>query len=220
MPIRSCVECSISLDDRPRILVDSEQYCFRCAKQFERDLVESAEQKYERDLKIYQERQLAFQKRHPNFGSDLPWVSWGEVVYGFFGWLIFPVIGAIAGVLICQSVRRLLWKREQDKLNEEFESKNPMPTQPQPTEIDLELDESRFEEPIVETNYRRQILLRDDYTCQSCEEQKAETDLEVHHILMRAKCGTDHPTNLVTLCLHCHDRERWFGHKRMFPTTI
>jgi hypothetical protein len=30
---QTCFLCSVSLDDRPCILVDFEPYCFKCAKQ-------------------------------------------------------------------------------------------------------------------------------------------------------------------------------------------
>ena len=215
-----CACCSTSLNGRPCILVDFEPYCFKCAKQYERDLLESAKYKYERELKIYQEKRLAFKKRHPNFDSDMPFIDGSDVVTGVVGWLVFPVIGSIVGVMGWQGIRKLLWRKEQNKLNDEFESKNKMPIRPNPVEIDLELDETRFTEPITATNYRQHILVRDDFTCQNCEEQKPEEDLEVHHIQIRAKGGTDHPTNLVTLCKHCHDREKWFGHIRKHPTTM
>jgi hypothetical protein len=214
-----CFECSISLKGRPCIFVDSLPYCFKCAKQYERDIIESAKYKYERELKLYQEKRSAFLKKHPNFDSEMPFLEWSDAIIGLIGWLVFPVIGTIVGVMSWQGIRKYLWNREHDRLHKEHESINPVPIQPKPVEIDLELDESRFTEPIAVTNYRRLILVRDNYTCQNCEEQNPEADLEVHHIQIRAKGGIDHPTNLVTLCLHCHDRERWFGHKRMYPTT-
>ena len=215
-----CVFCSTSLNGRPCIFVDSEPYCFRCAKEYERDVIESAKRKYEKELKIYQEKRLAFKKRHPNFDSDMPIIEGSDVVTGVVGWLVFPVIGSIVGVMGWQAIRKLLWTKEQTKLNDEFESKNKMPIQPKPVEIDLELDETHFAEPVVEKSPRRRILERDDYTCQNCEEQKSDSDLEIHHIQIKAKGGTDHPTNLITLCKYCHDRERWFGHIRMWPTTL
>jgi group II intron reverse transcriptase/maturase len=49
--------------------------------------------------------------------------------------------------------------------------------------------------------HRRQILERDRYTCQHC---GGKDNLEVHHIQPRHKRGTDNPSNLVTVCEHCH----------------
>jgi hypothetical protein len=195
-------------------------HCFKCAKRIEKDLIESAKQKYEKELKIYQEKRSAFQKRHPNFDSEMPLIDGIDVIIGVVGWLIIPVIGTIIGVMVWHGIRKFFWRREQDKLHNEFDSKNPMPIQPEPVKFDIKFDATHFAEPITEKNYRRQTLLRDSYTCQNCEERKSSEDLEVHHIHMQSKGGTDHPTNLITLCLHCHDREKWFGHKRMFPTTV
>ena len=48
---------------------------------------------------------------------------------------------------------------------------------------------------------RRQILQRDGYTCQRCDNASR---LEVHHIKPRHKSGTDSPENLITLCEDCH----------------
>jgi hypothetical protein len=220
-----CFKCSISLDKRPCIFVYSKPsyakpYCFRCAKRIEKDLIESAKQKYEKELKIYQEKRSAFQKRHPNFDSEMPFIDWNYVLIGVIGWLIFPVFGTMVGVIAWQGIRSFLWRREQDKLHKEFDSKSPMPIQPEPVKFDIKFDATRFAEPITEKNYRRQILLRDSYTCQNCEGRKSEADLEVHHIHVQSKGGIDHPTNLVTLCKPCHDREKWFGHIRKYPTTF
>ena len=218
-----CASCSESLNDRPCIFVESEPYCFRCAKQAVKDLEQAILQQYEKDLKDYEKKVLAFQKQHPAFGANL---EWGEIfnvggIFALIGLVIFNVIGAVIGFVIGYWVRKWFWDKEKVKLNAEFESKNPYPVKSD-LQLDdiLELDDTHFTEPIAGTNYRRRILMRDDYTCQNCEEEKSEEDLEVHHIQIRANGGTDHPTNLVTLCKHCHDRERWFGHKRMFPTTF
>lgn len=216
---QTCNVCSVSLHDRACIFVDSEPHCFRCAKQTVDQLEQAPIREYERKMKIYEEKKSAFKKRNPQFEAEEPWLDWGIVLFGVIGWLIFPVIGTIIGVMGWQAVRKFLWRREQDRLYQAFESKNPIPIPPKPVEFDLQLDESRFGEPATD-KYRLQILLRDGYTCQNCEQQFMEKDLEVHHIKIQAKGGTHHQTNLVTLCLSCHDREKWFGHKRMYPTTL
>lgn len=211
--------CSIPLDDRACIFVDSEPHCFRCAKQTVDELEQAPIRENERKMKVYEEKKSAFQKRQPEFGAEMPFLDWSDVLQAIFGWIIFPVIGTIVGVMGWQAIRRFFWNREQNKLYMAFELQNPMPTPPNPVEFDLELDESRFGEPATE-NYRLQILLRDGYTCQNCEQQFMGKNLEVHHIKIQAKGGTHHRTNLVTLCISCHDREKWFGHKRMYPTTL
>jgi hypothetical protein len=54
------------------------------------------------------------------------------------------------------------------------------------------------------------ILRRDRFTCQDCGRQGRQVvagklrGLEVHHIIPRSEGGTDHPTNLKTVCIECH----------------
>jgi len=48
---------------------------------------------------------------------------------------------------------------------------------------------------------RRQILQRDNYTCQQCGQT---SPLEVHHLKAKHIGGTDDPANLITLCETCH----------------
>ncbi len=56
------------------------------------------------------------------------------------------------------------------------------------------------------------ILRRDRFTCQDCGRQGRQVvagklrGLEVHHIIPRSEGGTDHPTNLKTVCHECHKR--------------
>lgn len=61
--------------------------------------------------------------------------------------------------------------------------------------------------------YRLQVLRRDGHTCQKCGQQHAAKHLEVHHVIPREWFGTDHPTNLITLCQPCHLGETWYGHR-------
>lgn len=216
---QTCNVCFVSLHDRPCIFINSEPYCFRCAKQTVDKLERASVQEYEREMKIYEEKKAAFQKKHPEFGAEMPLLDWSDVLPAVFGWIIFPVIGTIIGVMGWQAIRRFFWNHEQNKLCAAFESNNPTPIPAKPVEFNLKLDESRFGEPAA-NNYRLQILLRDCYTCQNCEQQFMEKDLEIHHIKIQAKGGTHHRTNLVTLCISCHDREKWFGHRRMYPKTL
>lgn len=53
-------------------------------------------------------------------------------------------------------------------------------------------------------NVKAYILHRDGYQCQKCKTKKGK--LHVHHIVFRSDCGTDAPSNLITLCESCHDR--------------
>lgn len=54
------------------------------------------------------------------------------------------------------------------------------------------------------TNSKQYVLYRDNYTCQSCNTSKPNTQLEVHHIIPRYNNGSDHHSNLITLCNKCH----------------
>ncbi len=69
---QTCNVCSVSLDDRPCIFIDSEPYCFRCAKQIVNELEQAPIREYERKMKVYETQKSAFQKRHPQFGAEIP----------------------------------------------------------------------------------------------------------------------------------------------------
>jgi 5-methylcytosine-specific restriction endonuclease McrA len=46
-----------------------------------------------------------------------------------------------------------------------------------------------------------QVLKRDGWRCQEC---GALRDLQVHHVKPRSSLGDDAETNLITLCVNCH----------------
>lgn len=52
----------------------------------------------------------------------------------------------------------------------------------------------------------KQVLLRDDYTCQTCG-MRDEEIMEVDHIIEKALGGADTQENLQTLCPNCHARK-------------
>jgi 5-methylcytosine-specific restriction endonuclease McrA len=51
------------------------------------------------------------------------------------------------------------------------------------------------------TALHRQVLERDNWRCQSCGSMQ---NLEVHHIRLRSRGGSDAEQNLITLCVTCH----------------
>jgi hypothetical protein len=55
-------------------------------------------------------------------------------------------------------------------------------------------------EPGEWARIRQQILERDHRTCQACWKPGGQ----VHHIVERARGGSDHPSNLMVLCGRCH----------------
>ncbi len=69
---------------------------------------------------------------------------------------------------------------------------------------------------LKDTYTRKKVLKRDENTCQSCNKIFDESNLEAHHIIPKARDGDDKMINLVTLCIRCHDNEKWYGHRRAF----
>ena len=53
-------------------------------------------------------------------------------------------------------------------------------------------------------NVKAYILHRDGHQCQKCKAKN--TKLHVHHILFKSKGGSDTPSNLIALCVSCHDK--------------
>lgn len=51
---------------------------------------------------------------------------------------------------------------------------------------------------------RRNVYLRDDYTCQYCGRQQAAKDLNLDHVMPRSRGGRATWENLVTSCKHCN----------------
>ncbi len=64
---------------------------------------------------------------------------------------------------------------------------------------------------------RREVLLRDDYTCKKCGwnrylwNKDDPRHLELHHMEHHAKGGSNETDNLMTLCNICHDLEHRKG---------
>ena len=53
-------------------------------------------------------------------------------------------------------------------------------------------------------NVKAYVLSRDKYQCQKCKAKN--TKLHVHHIVFRSKGGSNIQSNLITLCVSCHDK--------------
>jgi len=52
---------------------------------------------------------------------------------------------------------------------------------------------------------RREVLTRDEYTCQNCDKvDRSAEDLHAHHLVPYRETQDDSPKNLVTLCTKCH----------------
>jgi 5-methylcytosine-specific restriction endonuclease McrA len=49
---------------------------------------------------------------------------------------------------------------------------------------------------------RKQVLRRDGWRCQICGSRQ---NLQVHHKQLRSQQGPDNDSNLITLCVDCHE---------------
>lgn len=57
----------------------------------------------------------------------------------------------------------------------------------------------------LKESIKRRVKKRDDYTCQDCgRSQNQVVELHVHHIKPRSEGGSNHSSNLITLCDYCH----------------
>lgn len=54
---------------------------------------------------------------------------------------------------------------------------------------------------------RRNLFVRDRYTCQYCGEKKATQDLSFEHVIPKAQGGRTTWTNLVAACLPCNGKK-------------
>lgn len=52
--------------------------------------------------------------------------------------------------------------------------------------------------------YRFEILMRDGFTCRYCGRKPPAVELEVDHVVPRARGGGNGPSNLVTACTECN----------------
>jgi 5-methylcytosine-specific restriction endonuclease McrA len=59
----------------------------------------------------------------------------------------------------------------------------------------------------VQTLSRRNILIRDGYVCQYCSEKFLSSELELEHVIPRARGGLSTWENLVAACRGCNARK-------------
>lgn len=57
---------------------------------------------------------------------------------------------------------------------------------------------------------KQHIYQRDNGQCQYCQEQVEYKSSHCHHTLELSEGGTNHPTNLKTLCVPCHKKRHPF----------
>ena len=61
----------------------------------------------------------------------------------------------------------------------------------------LRLDANSYRE------LHQQVLERDGWRCQAC---GSMLHLQVHHLKLRSRAGSDEEQNLISLCAECHAR--------------
>ena len=236
-----CEECGLDLISRPCIVLEEVPHCFQCAKiavrERETDFLKRENERLEHEkaqcaadrerfTSWNQERQWALDNGKVDrvlSAGGLTCVSLvaleffeGNLARGLFGMLQW-LVGLVSFFWF--------WVTLSNRAEAVFRDANPKPPEPKPpipprkANITYDLVKDFGAIGTWANNYRTRILMRDDNTCQNCGGQPGDRHLEVHHVQTRADSGPDHPANLVTLCIPCHDRENWFGHVRAYRTT-
>ena len=65
---------------------------------------------------------------------------------------------------------------------------------------------ARMRRPTVRLT-RRNLMLRDSFTCQYCARRRSVRDLDIDHVMPRSRGGPDSWDNLVTACQPCNRRK-------------
>jgi hypothetical protein len=238
-----CIKCNNNLYGKPKINVDGYIYCFRCAKQW---VVNINDQRYRKAKDIFYIRKKEYDKRRTIYeGLRSEWhdkyiqfIEQGRI--GFWpSVLVILFIGIMANqfdqgkglgflsVIASAAVWIMFSLKKTKKREAEFIKKSPEPIFGESEPIFegykevkhflMGTDGSSFKS---NNYYRDEVLRRDNLECQKCGTKHRKDNLEVHHIIPVASKGLDAPTNLITLCIYCHDREDWYGHIRKYPTTM
>ncbi|MCL4502903.1 MAG: HNH endonuclease [Deltaproteobacteria bacterium] len=237
---KKCRKCGDNLFGKPKINIGGEIFCYKCSKDEvvlrEQSLLEKAKINYEHEFEIYSRAKAKhdneysdwWQKRREyagsigNYGCGFSigatvvlWILFNEIQKGL------GFIGVIIAIIIF-----IIFVDIEKRRYAKFEASYPEPkfVQPHPTlnpitPID-HFPHDHNGSSLAKKDYRDEIIRRDNLTCQICGQKKRKNNLEVHHIIPQSKGGSDDPTNLITLCKFCHDREDWYEHIRKYPTTI
>ena len=235
-----CVACGANLHGKPEINIEGQVYCYACAKSEvparDRAKRQFADNQYEYERAIYDKEKAAF---------DRMYADWWNRRCNFVGssrlGCAVAVLGAIVAYKVAEAIAKglgfvgvvvvfFLWAKlsrdYENKKDAEFRARALEPqfvmTPPQraPVPQVSHAPHQNDGSSLRSSNYREEILRRDNYTCQACGKKRQRRTLEVNHIIPRSKGGDDDPTNLISLCKYCHDREDWYEHVRKFPTTI
>jgi 5-methylcytosine-specific restriction protein A len=220
----NCIACDKNLAGHPKIRFDGDVYCYSCAKNFvgEQDEIAALQlapklKEYESQVARYETWQKNLKAAMPSKGTEKFIIVGVAVGFAYFvgegkatgDMVVLFLFGLVIG-LVVKSVY-VHWVRG------EWTRRNPepvFPTRPSGNFASnrIELVGGGTKGRQITGTYRRKILERDGYQCQSCGKVLPADQLEVHHIQSRAKRGKNFSTNLITLCFDCHLDEDWFGH--------
>ncbi len=86
----------------------------------------------------------------------------------------------------------------------------------------LELRVPWYGRPPIEIwiKVKQWVYQRDKGICQYCFELTEYKDTHCHHVLELSRSGTNHPTNLKTLCIKCHKNKHPFMKNPMETLTL
>jgi hypothetical protein len=212
-----CFSCKKYLDGHPKIDVEGNIYCYLCAKNIVGIKDHLAEEQRAKYLKACEDHSAKRVDWNWKLESAQPSKTIQGLIIigvagGFAAFLDNPILflpGLFVGMIVCHFYiqgRRKRW----------------IHNHPEPADLPhpsisflrdrIQLVDGESGTPLS-SNYREQILERDGYRCQWCGEVYPADELEIHHIVPQAEGGKHFPSNLVTLCYHCHVAENWFGHK-------
>ena len=205
----TCTSCGQDLIRKPKINVEGAIYCFRCSKQTVADKHaarrDAAEVQHGREIESYMGEKAKFDKAYQEWSrkrsefidAEMPgWVAGvsGMVVCYFIGEDIKKGIGLL-GVICGLVIWAIVALRVSNKRDSEFRSLFPAPMfalpYPPSPKVSPVVHKPHFdaESDLQIGNLREEILRRDKLTCQACGQKKQRKNLEVHHIVPRAKGG-------------------------------
>jgi hypothetical protein len=243
-----CCMCSKTQKNKPTIVIDGNTYCYKCSEKAKRRVTKSVYEElwekyraekvqYDKDWKSFQEKKNKWEEekwqaiRMPEDATLNPKYLIVSIISAMIGFSISSAGGLILGLIVAfiyyifaEGEKDSQRRESREKLEKEYEGKNPPPhfNKIMPNKPNIKDSfETAIEGDQSELKYsRNKILSRDKYQCQRCGKKCNAEKLEVHHIIPRSQGGKDIADNLITLCKYCHDREKWFGHVRKYPTTL
>ncbi|MCY9853077.1 HNH endonuclease [Vibrio mediterranei] len=184
-----CDFCGKTLSvDTPSFFIARRKLCFRCAKLAFNHLRPAARALSDESKKKSQESEAQNLQWRRNFASHLRRK---------------PLFVRIAE----------LFGRDEALYADKFLNEHPEPVRLKATTFYVALCPVHSPYSGHKTN-RSWVLRRDERKCQACNFPTER--LEVHHVIPRAIGGGNFRSNLITLCVECHNGERWFGHRRAF----